>query len=142
MEIVLKEVHVGPCRTVVVLRLGNDTSADDFLNHLIASNPNAASSLKTSMATITAMEEYHNERKFKRVAEGIYEIKVPGTRLYCFKEQLDGLPAKLIVATNGGGKNTQREQNRDIKRAIGLRERYLAMKNQETTELRYIKLKP
>ena len=93
------------------------------------------------MATITAVEEYHNERKFRRVAEGIYEIKVPGTRLYCFKDQVAGLPAKLIVATNGGGKNTEREQNSDIRRAIGLRERYLAMKGQETTELRYIKIK-
>lgn len=142
MEIVLKEVHIGPCRTVVTLQLGNDRSADDFLNDLISSNPNAARSLQTSMATITAVEDYHNERKFKRVAEGIYEIKVPGTRLYCFKEQLDGLPAKLIVATNGGGKNTQQEQNRDINRAVALRERYLAMKKQEATKLRYIKIKP
>ncbi len=142
MEIILKEVHVGSCRTVVTLQLGNDSSVDDFLNDLIASNPNAASSLKTSMATITSVEDYHNERKFKRVAEGIYEIKVPGTRLYCFREQLDGLPSKLIVATNGGGKNTPREQNRDIKRAMGLRQRFLAMKNQESTELRYIKIKP
>lgn len=94
------------------------------------------------MATITAVEEYQNERKFKRVAEGIYEIKVPGTRLYCFKEQLDGLPAKLIVATNGGGKNTHREQNRDINRAVALRQRYLAMRDQAATKLRYIKIEP
>ena len=94
------------------------------------------------MATITSVGEYHNERKFKRVAEGIYEIKIPGTRLYCFKEQLDGLPAKLIVTTNGGGKNTKREQNRDIKRAIGLRERYLVAKAEDATTLRYLKIKP
>lgn len=93
------------------------------------------------MATITAVEGYYNDRKFKRVAEGIYEIKVPGVRLYCFKEQVEGLPAKLIVATNGGSKNTKKEQNGDIRRAIGLRERYLAMKDQEATELRYIKIK-
>ncbi len=139
MEIVLKEIHVGSCRTVVTLRLDGDGSAEDFLNTLIASNPNAARSLQTSMATITAVGEYHNERKFKRVAEGIYEIKVPGTRLYCFKEQLDGLSTKLIVATNGGGKNTKREQNRDIQRAIGLRERYLVAKAEDATTFRYIK---
>ncbi len=142
MEIVLKEIHVGACRTVVTLRLDGDGGAEEFLNNLIASNPNAARSLQTSMATITAVEEYHNERKFKRVAEGIYEIKVPGTRLYCFREQLDGLPAKLIVATNGGGKNNRGDQNRDIKRAIGLRQRYLVARNEETTKLRYIKIKP
>jgi len=121
--------------------MGNEGSADDFLDNLITSNPNAAWSLQTSMATITALDEYHNSHKFKRVAEGIYEIKVPGIRLYCFKEQLEGLPAKLIVATNGGGKNTKREQDGDIKRASGIRERYLAMKNQEATTLRYIKIK-
>jgi len=141
LEIVLKEVHVGPCRTVVTLKMGNEGSADDFVDNLITSNPNAARSLQTSMATITALDEYHNSHKFKRVAEGIYEIKVPGIRLYCFKEQLEGLPAKLIVATNGGGKNTEREQDGDIKRASGIRERCLAMKNQEATTLRYIKIK-
>ncbi len=140
MEIVLKEVHVGPCRTVVTLQIGNDDSANDFLNDLIASNPNAAKSLQTSMATISSVEEYHNSTKFKRVAEGIYEIKVPGIRLYCFREQLDGLPAKLIVATNGGGKNTNREQNGDIKRASAIRDRYIEMKSQQSTTLRYIKI--
>lgn len=121
--------------------MGNDRSADEFLNDLIASNPNAARSLQTSMATITALDEYYNTRKFKRVAEGIYEIKVPGIRLYCFKEQLEGMPAKLIVATNGGSKNTKREQNGDIKRASAIRDRFLSMKEQETTKLRYIKIK-
>ena len=142
MEIVLKEIHVGACRTVVTLRLDGDGGAEEFLKDLIASNPNAARSLQTSMATITAVEKYHNERKFKRVAGGIYEIKVPGSRLYCFREQLDGLPAKLIVATNGGGKNNKGEQNRDIKRAVGLRQRYLVARSEETTKLRYIKIKP
>jgi len=121
--------------------MGNDDSANDFLNALITSNPNAARSLQTSMATITAQDEYHNCRKFKRVAEGIYEIKVPGIRLYCFKEQLEGLPAKLVVVANGGSKNTKREQDGDIKRASGVRQRYLAMKNQESTKLRYITAK-
>jgi hypothetical protein len=141
LEIILKEVHVGPCRTVVTLQIGNDRSADDFLYELIASNPNAAKSLQTSMATITSIEEYRNRRKFKRVAEGIYEIKVPGIRLYCFKEQLEGMPSKLIVATNGGRKNTKREQDSDIKQASVIRERFLTLKNLETTKLRYIKIK-
>lgn len=140
MEIVLKEVHVGPCRAVVTLQMGSDAAADEFLAALTASNPHAARSLQTSMATITSVESYHNDRKFKRVAEGIYEIKVPGIRLYCFKDHLEGLPAKLIVATNGGTKNTKREQDSDIRRALRIRERYFQVKPLEDTRLRYLKL--
>ena len=141
MEILLKEIHIGSCHTVVTLQMGNNRGVHDFLNDLISSNPNAARSLQTSMATITAVEKYHNEYKFKRVADGIYEIKIPGIRLYCFKEQLEGFPAKLILATNGGHKNTNREQNGDIKRASRIREHYLTLKNQDSTTLRYIKIK-
>ena len=140
MEIVLKEVHVGSCRTVVTLQMGAEAAADEFLAALITSNPHAASSLKTSMATITSVDSYHNERKFKRVADGIYEIKVPGIRLYCFKDQVEGLPAKLIVATNGGTKNKKREQDTDIRRAVRIRERYFQVKPLADTRLRYLKL--
>lgn len=129
MEITLKEIHRGPCRTVVALQLGGDSQLEDFLESLIQSNPNAAKSLQTSMATITSLENYHNDHKFKMVGDGIYEIKVPGIRLYCFKDEIEGLPAKLILATNGGTKNNKKEQNSDIKRAAGLRSRYLAAKD-------------
>ncbi len=140
MEIVLKEVHVGPCRTVVTLQIGSDAAAGDFLAALIATNPHAAKSLQTSMATITAVDHYHNVRKFKRVADGIYEIKVPGIRLYCFKDEMDHLPAKLVVATNGGIKNTKRQQDGDIRRAIQIRESYMQLKTREDTRLRYLKI--
>ena len=89
------------------------------------------------MATITSLETYNNDRKFKNVGDGIYEIKVPGIRLYCFKDEIEGLPAKLILATNGGTKNNKKEQNSDIKRAAGLRSRYLAAKNQNP-QIHYI----
>jgi putative component of toxin-antitoxin plasmid stabilization module len=139
VEITLKEIHRGLCRTVVTLQLGGDSQLQNFLESLIQSNPNAAKSLQTSMATITALEIYSNERKFKKVGDGIYEIKVPGIRLYCFKDEIEGLPAKLIVATNGGTKNNKKEQNSDIKRAIGLKSRYLAAKK-ENSQLHYIAL--
>jgi len=129
LEITLKEIHRGSCRTVVTLQLGADSQMQDFLESLIQSNPNAAKSLQTSMATITSLETYNNDRKFKKVGDGIYEIKVPGIRLYCFKDAIEGLPAKLILATNGGTKNNKKEQNADIKRAAGLRSRYLAAKD-------------
>jgi len=137
VEITLKEIHLGSCRTVVTLQLGSDFQMENFLVSLIQSNPNAAKSLQTSMATITSLETYHNERKFKNVGDGIYEIKVPGIRVYCFKDEIDGLPAKLILATNGGTKNNKKEQNSDIKRAATLRSRYLAAKD-KNPEIHYI----
>ncbi len=143
MEIVLKEVHVGPCGKVVTLGLEGDAPADDYLATLITSNPHAAKSLQTAMATITAVEDYHNDRKFKRVAPGIYEVKAPGVRLYCFRDRLgEEQPIKLIVATNGGGKNTTKQQDGDIKRASQIRERYLALKDQKDTVVRYIQKQP
>ncbi len=123
---------------MVTLQIGDDQQVADFLKSLILSNPNAASSLQTSMATITSVDSYHNERKFKNVGDGIYEIKVPGIRLYCFKDQIEGLPAKLIIATNGGTKNNKREQNADIKRASHLKSRYFTVKSQEETHFNYI----
>jgi putative component of toxin-antitoxin plasmid stabilization module len=140
LEITLKEVHRGPCRTVVTLQLEADTQLADFLKFLTASNPDAARSLHTSMATITSVETYHNELKFKHVGGGVYEIKVPGIRLYCFTDEIEGLPAKLIIATNGGSKNTKREQNSDIQRATRLKDRYLAAKPSEATKLHYIRI--
>ncbi len=140
MEITLKEVHCGPCRTVVTLQLGDDQQVADFLKSLIHSNPNAAASLQTSMATITSVDSYHNKRKFTNVGDGIYEIKIPGIRLYCFKDQIEGLPAKLIIATNGGTKNNKREQNADIKRASHLKSRYFAVKNQDDPQFNYIQI--
>ena len=96
--------------------MGTDSRVADFLDQLIVSNRNAAKSLQTSMATITSVDSYRNERKFKNVGNGVFEIKVPGIRLYCFKDEIDGLDSKLIIATNGGTKNNMREQNGDITR--------------------------
>lgn len=125
---------------MVTLQLGADTRVAEYLALLIESNPNAARSLQTSMATITSAQSYQNKRKFKKVGKGVYEIKVPGVRVYCFKDEVEGLPAKLIIATNGGTKNKKKEQQGDIARAEELRERYLSAKAEEGTPFNYIKL--
>lgn len=140
MEITLKEIYCGSCRTVVTLQMGKDRRVSDFLAKLIASNPNAAKSLQTSMATITSTHSYRNKRKFKDVGDEVFEIKVPGIRLYCFKDKIDTLESKLIIATNGGTKNNKREQNSDIKQAAQIRDRYFAAKNRSDTTLHYLKI--
>ena len=137
MEITLKELHCGSCHTFVTLKLDGDESINVFLQNLISSNPNAAKGLQTSMQTIASTEFFQNERKFKRVGSGIFEIKVPGIRLYCFKDHIEGVEAKLIIATNGGKKNNAKEQHFDIKRAEHMRDRYLAAKELADTKLNY-----
>ncbi len=64
----------------------------------------------------------------------IYEIKTKGIRLYCLQDRLsDDLPC-LIIVTNGGTKNTDKEQTRDIKRAARIQAEYhLAIKSDNTT---------
>ncbi len=120
--------------------MGGDDQVTEFLESLIASNPKAAKSLQTSMATITSAETYHNKRKFKKVGKGVYEIKVPGTRLYCFKDEIEGQDSKLIIATNGGTKNKRKEQSADIERAGKIKDRYFGAKEKEDTTLNYIKI--
>ncbi len=137
MEITLKELHCGSCHTFVTLKLDGDESVDAFLDKLIKSNPNAAKSLQTSMKTIASTEIIRNKRKFNPVGDGIYEIKVPGLRLYCFKDRIEGRDSKLIIATNGGTKNNKKEQNSDIKGAEQLRDRYFAAKRAANLEFNY-----
>lgn len=118
--------------------MGKDRRVTDFLAKLIASNPNAAKSLQTSMATITSTHSYRNQRKFKDLGDGVFEIKVPGIRLYGFQDEIDTLETKLIIATNGGTKNNKREQNSDINQATQIRARYFAAKNRSDTTLHYL----
>jgi len=92
------------------------------------------------MATITSVDLYRNKRKFVDVGDGIFEIKVPGIRLYCFKDQIDSIKPKFILTTNGGTKNNKREQNSDIKRASQIKDRYFAAKKRADTTLHYIEI--
>lgn len=143
LEITLKELHVGACKTVTALQMNNDASLGDFLHDLILSNPKAMNRIQTAMATISSEPHYYNDTKFKSVSEkGIYEIKAGGIRLYCFQDTLsDDLP-RLIIATNGGVKNTKKEQHRDILAASQIRERYLKAKKDDSTTLNYIPIEP
>ena len=140
MEITVRELIVGECHTIATLALDKDDRADAFLKKLARSNSNAVKSLKTCMKTISSVHVLRNNKKFKPVGNSVYEIKVPGIRLYCFHDQIEGHPAKLIIATNGGKKNTPKEQDSDIRRAKEIRKRYRKAKEDPETTLEYIEL--
>lgn len=131
----MEELHVGTCKTVVSMQIGENTDLQEFLDSMIKSNPAAMRRLQTAIATISSEENYVNKRKYRSTSEaGIYEIKTKGIRLYCFQDRLsDDLPC-LIIVTNGGTKNTDKEQTRDIKRAARIQAEYhLAIKSDNTT---------
>ena len=138
VEITIKELHVGSCKTVVSMQIGANTEVDEFLDQMIKSNPSTMKSLKSAMATICSEENYVNKRKYRSTSEaGIYEIKTGSIRLYCFQDRLSDDLACLIIATNGSNKNTKKEQNRDIKRAAKIRNEYLVAKKSDDTILNY-----
>lgn len=138
VEITMKELHVGTCKTVVSMQIDDNTELQEFLENKIKSDPAGMRRLQTAIATISSVENYVNKTKYRSVSEkGIYEIKTGGIRLYCFQDRLsDNLPC-LIIATNGGGKNTSKEQNRDINRAAKIKAEYLEAKQLDDTELDY-----
>ena len=123
------------------MQINDNTELQEFLDSFIQSDNAGMKRIKSAIATISSEDNYVNKTKFKSVSEkGIYEIKAGGIRLYCFQDRLsDNLPC-LIIATNGGGKNTKKEQNRDIKKASKIKAEYFEAKKLDTTELNYQKL--
>lgn len=95
------------------------------------------------MEVIASEEHFRNPTKFKSVGDGISEIRLrSGIRLYTFTTTIEGLPhPQLIVATNGGKKNTNKEQQRDIKRARKIRGQFLAAQERDDTILEFQELK-
>jgi hypothetical protein len=140
IEITLSTIHVGTARRVVTLSLDGRNLADEFLNRLIKSNPRGAESIKTRVQNIAEHDRYEHEFTFRSVGGGIYEFKRPGLRLYAFYDELPGLKPQLIIASNGGTKNTRKNQQADIAKAQNLRARYLAAKSQPSTKIQLILL--
>lgn len=143
IEITMKELHVGTCKTVVSMQIDDNTELQEFLEGKIKSDQAGMKRLQTAMATISSVDNYVNKTKYRSVSEkGIYEIKTGGIRLYCFQDRLDDNLPCLIIATNGGEKNTSKEQNRDIKRAAAIQQQYFAAKNLHNTQLTYTPTTP
>ena len=114
--------------------------ADDFLTRLARSNPKGAESIKTRVQNVAEYDRYENELTFRDVGDGIYEFKRPGLRLYAFYDEIPGLTPQLIIASNGGTKNSRKEQDADIAKARRLRFRYLEAKRLPNAKIRLITL--
>lgn len=142
MEITVKELHCGAWKTFTTLAIDKDDHVSSFLEELEKSNPQAIKQLQNAMNSIASEKLYRNTTKFKPVGDDIFEIKTNcGIRLYTFYTSIEGIDKpQLVLATNGGTKNTDKEQNRDIKQAEKIRDRFIAATNDLETKFNYLRL--
>jgi putative component of toxin-antitoxin plasmid stabilization module len=127
IDIVLKTIHVGECRKVVTLGINGKDLAEKFLQKLNKDDSRKWDLMVSRIAFVSNFTTYEHEQNFKHVGNGIYEFKRPGLRLYAFYDEI-GDERQLILCTNGGSKNTKKEQQADITRAKSLQQQYLTAK--------------
>ena len=132
IDIVLRTIHVGECRRVVTLGMDGKDEAREFLETLLHDDSKKWNAINTRITSVSNYHTYSNKITFNPVGDGIYEFKRPGIRLYAFYEEL-GDEHQLILCTNGGKKNTKKEQQKDIKRAKSIKADYLAAKSMPST---------
>lgn len=122
IEIPLYSIHVGRVREVVALGLHGECPGLDFLRDLQRANPKGHQILSGQIEFLCGIPWLRNRETFKLLdpTRQIYEFRIrSGLRLYCF---LDG--DALVILTNGGKKNTPKEQTRDIARATRLHDEF------------------
>jgi hypothetical protein len=136
VEIVLTTVHVGKARRVVTIGFDGKDLAQDFLLSLAKSNREGFEMIRTRIEAVSERDDYENEYTFRHLQAGVYEFKRPGLRLYAFYDERPGFKPQLIIATNGGTKNTKKEQSKDIAKAISIKQRYLALKAESNSKIK------
>jgi hypothetical protein len=116
---------------VVTLGINGKDLSDKFLKKLQRDDSRKEKQMAARIAFVANLPSYQNDENFKHVGEGLYEFKRPGLRLYAFYDQFDDLDDKhqLILCSNGGTKNTKREQQSDIARAKSIKQQYLSAKD-------------
>jgi hypothetical protein len=112
---------------VVTLGIDGKDTAREFLEKLKKNDKRNWRLLVSRIGNVSNFSTYENDQIFNFVGQGIYEFKRPGLRLYAFYDEF-GTEHQLILCTNGGTKNTRKEQLRDINRAKSIRAEYLAAK--------------
>lgn len=137
IDIKLKTLHIGDSRRVVTLDMNGKDEAYAFLKKLQKDDSQKWNALNTRIATVSNYPNYSNKLTFNPVGDGIYEFKRPGIRLYAFYDEL-AEEHQLILCTNGGKKNTKKEQNADIQKAKKIKANYIAAKSDPSTEFTLI----
>jgi hypothetical protein len=136
VEILLTTVHVGSARRVVTIGFNGKDLAQAFLLSLAKSNREGFDMIRTRIKAVAERDDYENKDTFRHLHDGLYEFKRSGLRLYAFYDELPELKPQLIIATNGGTKNTKKEQSQDIAKALSIKQRYLALKTEANTKIK------
>lgn len=115
LEIIAYEVQTGVARELVALELDGKCPAQDFLLDLESNNAKGFQILKGQIRFLADVPNVVPRDTFKLLdaSRHLYEFRTrSGIRLYCF---LAG--DTIVLLTNGGKKNTKKEQNKDIRKA-------------------------
>lgn len=126
MDIQLQTLYVGSVKRVVALVIDGRNPVLEFFEDHESSNPNQLAQLRARYESVADASHFRNTEVFKPLGDGIFEFRTRrGLRLYAFHDE-----GHVIIATNGGGKNTRKEQNADIRKARQLKNDYFSAKQQ------------
>ena len=115
-------LHRGPSASVRALVVGGHSEALDFLNELPLDLFDKMQMLVEKLAEHRFLA---NQEKFRRLATGIYELKLrkPPVRLFCFQDRSNW------ICTHGDMKPGKRELQSHIAKVQALRRRYFEEKS-------------
>jgi putative component of toxin-antitoxin plasmid stabilization module len=114
LEVHAYEIYAGSVRSVAALALDGSDDLSNYLASLRKSNPKGHAILHGYFKTLCNERELHERGTYKCLdrATGLYEFRLSSLRLYCFVYE-----NTLVLLTNGGTKNNNKEQSRDIAKA-------------------------
>jgi hypothetical protein len=115
LEIVGYLVKSGASREVIALELDGQCPARDYLLDLANHNAKGWQILSSQIRLSADVPRLQTRDTFKLLdpSRQLYEFRTrSGLRLYCFLND-----DQLILLTNGGKKNTTKEQDRDIRKS-------------------------
>lgn len=122
LEILAYQVKLGSARQLIAPVLDGACPAQDFLTDLAKNNAKGFQILDGQMRFLADVPDIVPRDRFKLLdtKRQLYEFKVrSGLRLYCHLAD-----DTIVVLTNGGKKNTKKEQSRDIAAAKTLCDRF------------------
>ena len=127
---------------MVTLGINGKDPSDKFLKKLHKDDSRKEKLMNARIAFVANLPSYQNDENFKHVGEGVFEFKRPGLRLYAFYDQIDEIDDEhqLILCSNGGSKNTKRQQQDDIAFAQSIKQQYLAAKQSSEADFTLVKL--
>lgn len=124
IDITLSTLHIGTCQRVVTLSLNGRDYAQDFLQKLHKDDYRKWRSIYARITSVANYDSYENQITFRHIEDGLFEFKRGGLRLYAFYHSLHD-QSQLILCTNGGNKNTRKQQNSDIQRAQFIKQQFM-----------------